>query len=63
MQRGITLPPNAVLFFSLNHVRMGAHALSPGMISIATAQQISLGNFVKRESGVKVTHVLKLPPV
>lgn len=60
----MTLPLNSAgLFFSLNHVRTGAHALSLGMISVAAAQQISLGNFVKRESGVKVTHVLQLPPV
>lgn len=42
---------------------MVADALSLGMISIAAVQQISLGSFVKSESGVKVTHVLKLPPV
>lgn len=41
---------------------MVADALSLGMISIAAVQQISLGNFVKRKSGVKVTHVLKPPP-
>lgn len=41
---------------------MVADALSLGMISIAAVQQISLGNFVKRKSGVKVTHVLKAPP-
>lgn len=53
----------AVLFFSPNHVRAVADALSLGMISIAAAQEISLGNSVKRESGVKATHVLKPPPV
>lgn len=42
---------------------MVAGALSLGMTSIAAVQQISQGNFVKRESGVKVIHVLKLPPV
>lgn len=42
---------------------MVANALSLGMISIAAVQPISLGNFVKRESGVQATHVLKLPPV
>lgn len=42
---------------------MVADASSLGMISIVAVQQISLGNFVKRESGVKVTRVLKLPHV